>query len=158
MGFTADVRTKDETNLGELLSQARPQDLLQYGLIPEFIGRLPAVVTLHELDQQSLIDILTKPKNALIKQYSRLFEIENVKLTFSDAALAAVAKEAMERASGARGLRAILEGAMLDIMYELPGQTNVKEVVISEEVITNGERPILVYENQEESPNDQETA
>ena len=158
MGFEADIRKKEEQNIGEILEKVQPQDLLQFGLIPEFIGRLPAVVTLHELSQSALIEILIKPKNALIKQYSKLFSLENVKLTFSDAALAAVAREAMERSSGARGLRAILEDSMLDIMYELPGQKNVKEVVISEEVINSGEQPILVYENRDDSPGDQETA
>jgi len=158
MGFEADIRKKEERKIGEILALSQPQDLLKFGLIPEFIGRLPAVVTLHELDRKSLIKILTRPKNALIKQYTKLFDLENVKLTFSDAALAAVAQEAMERSSGARGLRAILEDSMLDIMYELPGQKNVKEVVISEEVINSGEQPILVYENRDDSSDDQETA
>ena len=158
MGFDADVRKKDEKSIGEIISQVLPEDLLQYGLIPEFIGRLPAVVTLHELDKNSLVRILTEPKNALVKQYTRLFEMENVKLTFSDAALAAVADETMQRTGGARGLRAILERAMLNIMYELPGQKNVKEVVVGEEVISSGEQPILVYETRSEKANDQETA
>ena len=158
MGFGADIRKKDEQNIGEIIALSQPEDLIHYGLIPEFIGRLPAVVTLHELDEDALIQILTKPKNALVKQFSRLFEMENVKLTFSDAALAAVARAAMHRSSGARGLRAILEKSLLNTMYELPGQKNVKEVVIGEEVISSGEQPILVYENRVESPDDQETA
>lgn len=158
MGFDADIRKKEEKKIGEILAQSQPEDLLQYGLIPEFIGRLPAIVTLHELDEDALVKILTLPKNALLKQYGRLFDMENVKLTFSDAAISAVAKEAMEHASGARGLRAILERSMLDIMYELPGQKNIKELVISEEVITSGEQPILVYENRAEESDDQETA
>ena len=158
MGFDADIRKKEEKKIGEILAQTQPEDLLQYGLIPEFIGRLPAIVTLHELDEDALVKILTLPKNALLKQYGRLFDMESVKLTFSDAAISAVAKEAMEHASGARGLRAILERSMLEIMYELPGQKNIKELVISEEVITSGEQPILVYENSVEESDNQETA
>jgi ATP-dependent Clp protease ATP-binding subunit ClpX len=158
MGFSANVQRKQERKIGEILAQSQPEDLLQYGLIPEFVGRLPAMVTLHELDESALVEILTKPKNALLKQFTRLFDMENVKLTFSDAAVLAVAKEAMERGGGARGLRAILEHAMLDIMYELPSQKNVKEVLISEEVISSGEQPIIVYENRRSEPDAQESA
>jgi len=152
MGFDADIRKKEERKIGELLAQVKPEDMIQYGLIPEFIGRLPAVVTLHELDEKALVEILTKPKNALVKQYKRLFEMEKVKLTFSDAALSAIAKEAMARTSGARALRAIIESSMLDIMYELPGQGNVKEVIVGEEVIEENEQPILVYETPDKKP------
>jgi ATP-dependent Clp protease ATP-binding subunit ClpX len=145
MGFTADIRAKEDIKVGEILAKVLPEDFLKYGLIPEFIGRLPVTVTLHELDQEALVRILTEPKNALVKQYTRLFEMETVKLAFSDGALKSVSKEAISRGSGARGLRSILEKVMLDIMYELPSQDNINEVIISEEVIEGGEQPIIVY-------------
>jgi ATP-dependent Clp protease ATP-binding subunit ClpX len=151
IGFGSDVRTKKELKLGELLGQVQPEDLLKFGLIPEFIGRLPIVATLHELNEDALIDILTKPKNSLVKQYQKLFEMDGVKLKFTRGALVAVAKQALERHSGARGLRAILENAMLDIMYDVPSRTGVKEVVVNEEVILRQEAPIIVYSKEKEA-------
>lgn len=151
MGFGADIRGKDEKSVGELLSQVQPQDLLKFGLIPEFVGRLPVLSTLHELDEEALIDILVKPKNAIIKQYQKLFEFENVKLKFTEEALKAVAREAIKRKSGARGLRAILEDAMLDIMYDVPSESNIKEVVINEDVVLKKSTPIVVYQEAAES-------
>jgi len=137
--------------LGEILSQVQPEDLIKYGLIPEFVGRLPVIATLGELSERALIDILTKPKNALIKQYEKLFEFENVKLTVTQGALQAIAREAIKRKSGARGLRAILEDIMLDIMFELPSQSNVEECIINEDVILKKERPILIFAKKKES-------
>jgi ATP-dependent Clp protease ATP-binding subunit ClpX len=145
LGFGADIRTKDEFRLGELLNEVQPEDLLKFGLIPEFIGRLPVIATLHELTESALIDILTRPRNSLVKQFQKLFEMDGVKLKFAKGALQAVARKAIERESGARGLRAILEEAMLDIMYEVPSKAGIKEVVINEEVITKGETPLIVY-------------
>jgi len=152
MGFGADIRLrKEEKNLGEVLVLAQPEDLLKFGLIPEFVGRLPVLATLHELDEETLVRILKEPRNALVKQYQKLFEFEKVNLKFTEGALVAVAHEALNRKSGARGLRAILENAMLDIMYELPSLKNVRECVVSEEVVLNSEQPILLYEKQAES-------
>src|ERR1700753_1550764 len=145
LGFGADIKSKRDFKLGELLSQVQPEDLLKFGLIPEFIGRLPIVATLHELNEDALVDILTKPKNALVKQYQRLFEMDGVKLKFTKGALGAVSREALVRESGARGLRAILEEAMLDIMYEVPSKQGIKEVVVNEDAITNGDAPLIVY-------------
>ena len=145
IGFGAEVRSKKEFKLGELLSQVQPEDLLKFGLIPEFIGRLPILATLHELNEDALIDILTKPKNSLVKQYQRLFEMDGVKVKFTEGALRAVARGALERKAGARGLRAITEHAMLDIMYEIPSQSNIKEVIVNEEVVLKGEKPLIVY-------------
>jgi len=146
MGFGAKIVKTDDRNIGEILKEVQPEDLLKFGLIPEFLGRLPVVATLDELRESSLIRILSEPKNALIKQFKKLFEIEGVNLRFTDSALSAIAKEAMKRKSGARGLRAILETSMLDIMYQIPSIENVKECVISEEVIVRKEDPILLYE------------
>ncbi len=146
MGFGAEVRSIKEENLGELLCQVQPSDLLKFGLIPEFVGRMPVIATLGELDEEALIQILREPKNALVKQYQRLFEMENVRLKFTDGALIAVAKEALKRKTGARGLRSILENAMLDVMYDIPSQDSVKEVVLNEEVITKGVKPIILYD------------
>lgn len=146
MGFGADLLSEEERNVGETLVQVEPGDLLKFGLIPEFIGRLPVVATLDELDEEALVRILCEPKNALIKQYQKLFEMEGVTLKFTDGALAAIAGEAMKRRTGARGLRSILENAMLDVMYDIPSQDRVKEVVFSEEVILQGARPIILYE------------
>jgi len=146
MGFGAKIMKTDDRNIGEILKEVQPEDLLKFGLIPEFLGRLPVVATLDELRESSLIRILSEPKNALIKQFKKLFEIEGVNLRFTDSALSAIAKEAMKRQSGARGLRAILETSMLDIMYQIPSIDNVKECVISEEVIVRKEDPILLYE------------
>ena len=128
----------------------QPEDLLKFGLIPEFIGRLPIIATLHELNEEALIDILTKPKNALVKQFQRIFDMDGVKLKFAKNALSAVAREALARNAGARGLRAILEHAMLDIMYDVPSRSGIKEVVINEEVITKGEPPLIVYQKEAE--------
>jgi ATP-dependent Clp protease ATP-binding subunit ClpX len=146
MGFGAEVKSTKQEDLGELLKQTQPGDLLKYGLIPEFVGRLPVISTLSELDEAALIQILSEPKNALVKQYQRLFEMENVTLSFTDGALVAIAHEALKRKTGARGLRSILENAMLDIMYDIPSQDQVKEVLISEEVITGGKLPTVLYD------------
>jgi ATP-dependent Clp protease ATP-binding subunit ClpX len=150
MGFGADIKGKNE-DLGNILSQAGPADLLKYGMIPEFVGRVPVIATLEELTEDALIEILKEPKNALIKQYQKLFELEKVELKFTDGALVAVAKEALKRKTGARGLRSILENAMLDVMYEIPSQDRVKEVVINEDVILKNASPIIVYECAAES-------
>jgi ATP-dependent Clp protease ATP-binding subunit ClpX len=146
MGFGADIVKQEDKSTGELLKKVLPEDLIKFGLIPEFVGRLPVIATLSELSEPTLIRILTEPKNALIKQFQKLFEIEGVNLRLTDSALSAVAKEAMERKSGARGLRAILENCMIDIMYEIPSIEDVKECVISEDVVLNKEAPILLYE------------
>lgn len=146
IGFGAEIGGAAETKIGEVLVEVKPEDLLKFGLIPEFVGRLPVIATLQELDEEALIRILKEPKNALVKQYKRLFELDNVKLRFTEGALVAVAREASKRKSGARGLRSILESAMLDIMYELPSKEGVRECVISEEVILNKEEPIILYE------------
>ncbi len=150
IGFGADIRTKEERDTGGLLREVQPEDLLKFGLIPEFIGRLPVIATLDELNTEALVDILRKPKNALVKQYQKLFEFENVKLRFTEGALVAIAKEAIKRKSGARGLRAIMENTMLDVMYEIPSQSNIRECIISEEVVVNHESPILLYEKEAE--------
>ncbi|MHB1397602.1 MAG: ATP-dependent Clp protease ATP-binding subunit ClpX [Trichloromonadaceae bacterium] len=146
MGFGAEIKQKKEQKLGEALAKVEPVDLLKFGLIPEFVGRLPVVATLTELDEESLIQILKEPKNAVIKQYQRLFEMEKVNLKFTDGALVAIAREALKRTTGARGLRSILENAMLDVMYDIPSQDRVKEVVINEDVILNKARPIVLYD------------
>ena len=146
LGFGASIISKNEKSTGELLEMVEPGDLVKFGLIPEFLGRLPVIATLNELGEESLVKILTEPKNALIKQFQKLFEFEDVKLKFTDEALKAVAHEAVERKSGARGLRAILERSMLDIMYEIPSLENVSECVINEEVILQKEQPIILYE------------
>ncbi len=150
IGFEADIKGKGEIDIDEIMSVVQPEDLIKFGLIPEFIGRIPIVATLNELSLDALVRILTEPKNALIKQYKKLFELEHVNLKFTDAALLAVAEGALERKSGARGLRAILESVMLDIMYEIPSSPEIQECVIGEEVITRGESPLLLYENQVE--------
>ena len=150
LGFGADIKSKKDFKLGELLEQVQPEDLLRFGLIPEFIGRLPVLATLHELNEEALVDILTKPKNALVKQYQKLFEMDGVKAKFTKGALQAVAKEALLRQSGARGLRAIIEHSMLDIMYDLPSRSGIKEVVVNEDVITKHEAPLIVYQKEAE--------
>jgi len=152
MGFGA-TKQDGKTAIIEpkaILSHARAEDLLRFGLIPEFVGRVPVVAALEELDEDALVEILQKPKNALVKQYQKLFEFESVKLKFTEGALRAVSREAMERKSGARGLRAILENLMLDVMYEIPSISGVKECIVSEEVVAQGKQPILVYENEAE--------
>ena len=146
MGFGAEVRSRKEEALGVVLAQTQPVDLLKYGLIPEFVGRLPVLATLNELDEEALIQILREPKNALVKQYQRLFQMEDVNLRFTDGALVAIAKEALQRRTGARGLRSILEHAMLDVMFEIPSQENVKEVVLNEEAISSKSKPIVLYD------------
>jgi ATP-dependent Clp protease ATP-binding subunit ClpX len=145
LGFGADIKRRGEMKLGELLSHVQPEDLLKFGLIPEFIGRLPVIATLHELNEEALIDILTKPKNSLVKQFQKLFEMDGVKLKFAKGALAAIAKKALARESGARGLRAIMEEAMLDVMYDVPSKQGIKEVVVNEEAILAGDPPLIVY-------------
>ncbi|MDJ0784000.1 MAG: ATP-dependent Clp protease ATP-binding subunit ClpX [Desulfosarcinaceae bacterium] len=148
LGFGAKIVKEKDTSIGEILSQVQPEDLIKFGLIPEFLGRLPVVATLRELSAESLVRILTEPKNALVKQYQKLFEMEDVNLRLTDSALAAIADEALKRKSGARGLRAIMESCMLDIMYDIPSAENVKECVIGEDVILNKEDPILLYEQE----------
>ncbi|PIE63001.1 MAG: ATP-dependent Clp protease ATP-binding subunit ClpX [Desulfobacter postgatei] len=146
MGFGAKIADKKEVNLGELLEQVKPEDLIKFGLIPEFLGRLPIITSIGELNESSLVKILTQPKNALVRQYQELFRIEGVRLQFTDEALEAMAKEAVARKSGARGLRAIMEETMMNIMYEIPSKKNVVECVVGEEVVLNNEEPILLYE------------
>jgi ATP-dependent Clp protease ATP-binding subunit ClpX len=148
IGFGADVRSKENQRIGELFSMVEPEDLLKFGLIPEFVGRLPIIATLTDLDEVALISILTEPKNALVKQYSKLFEMEGVRLRFSDDALKAVAKKAIKRKTGARGLRAILESILLDLMYELPSMSNVEEVIINADVVDNAAPPVIVHTEQ----------
>jgi len=150
LGFGADIKKRGIREDENILERVQPEDLLKFGFIPEFIGRLPVIATLNALSEGALVDILTKPKNALVKQYQRLFEFENVKLKFTEGAIRAVAKEAIKRKSGARGLRSVLENVMLDVMYEIPSQSNIKECIISDEVIFNKERPIILYEKEAE--------
>jgi len=148
------MATGDETRLskaGDILREVEPEDLLRFGLIPEFVGRLPVIATLEDLDEDALVTILTQPKNALVKQYQRLFELENVKLTFTDDALTAIAKRAIERKTGARGLRTILENVLLDTMYDLPSSESAKKVVVDEAVVTGENQPYVIYES-DESP------
>ncbi|MCP5364060.1 MAG: ATP-dependent Clp protease ATP-binding subunit ClpX [Hyphomicrobiales bacterium] len=145
VGFGADVRAPDERPTGEILAETEPEDLLKFGLIPEFIGRLPVIATLNDLDEDALIDILTKPKNALVKQYQRLFEMEGVQLEFADGALRGIAKRAVIRKTGARGLRSIMESILLDTMFDLPGMDNVEEVVVNREVAEETAKPLLIY-------------
>ncbi len=148
LGFGAEIKGKKEMKLGELFAEVQPEDLLKFGLIPEFIGRLPVIATLNELTEDALVDILTTPKNSLIKQFQKLFEMDGVKLKFTKGALRAVAGKALERESGARGLRAILEEAMLDIMYDVPSKEGIKEVVVNDDTITKGETPLIVYQKE----------
>jgi ATP-dependent Clp protease ATP-binding subunit ClpX len=152
MGFGADIQKGNrKQSIGDVLRQVQAEDLIQFGLIPEFVGRLPVVATLDALAEDALIDILTKPKNALVKQYQKLFEFEEVRLRFSEGALGAVARQAYRRKSGARGLRSILEGVMLDLMYDIPSRDDVEECVINEEVIEQGSKPLLVLKQEQES-------
>ena len=150
IGFGASVESPEDRKTGELFRQVEPEDLLKFGLIPEFVGRVPVLATLEDLDEDALVQILTEPKNALIKQYQRLFEMENVELSFHEAALRAIAKKAIERKTGARGLRSILESILLDTMFELPGLEGVQEVVISEEVVVGNARPLYIYADNED--------
>ena len=145
MGFGADVKDPDTRRVGETFKDLEPEDLLKFGLIPEFVGRLPVIATLEDLDEDALVTILTQPKNALVKQYQRLFELENVKLTFTEDALTAIAKRAIERKTGARGLRSILEDILLNTMFELPGMANVDEVLVNEEAAISAAQPLMIY-------------
>jgi ATP-dependent Clp protease ATP-binding subunit ClpX len=146
LGFGADVKGAAEKTTGELLVEVQPEDLLRFGMIPEFVGRLPVLATLEELDEQALVRILREPKNALVRQYQKLFDMENVHLRFTEGALTAISREALKRKSGARGLRAIMENIMLDVMYDIPSQPNIKEVLISEEVVSRNAQPIVLYQ------------
>jgi ATP-dependent Clp protease ATP-binding subunit ClpX len=151
VGFGSKPSRMKYQKVGDTLKMIQPQDLIKYGLIPEFVGRIPVVATLDELDESALVRILTEPKNALVKQYQKLLSFDNVKLKFTDKANTAIAKEAISRKTGARGLRAILEEVMLDVMYEIPSQQHIKECVITDDVIINKEKPILTYEERAES-------
>jgi len=150
VGFGADVRDNDLRNVGEVFKDLEPEDLLKFGLIPEFVGRLPVIATLEDLDSDALVTILSEPKNALIKQYQRLFELENVALTFTPEALVAIANRAIKRKTGARGLRSILEEVLLDTMFNLPGLDNVVEVVVNEESISGDAEPLMIYADSKE--------
>lgn len=151
IGFSAEVKSKDESkNVGEVLADLEPEDLVRYGLIPEFVGRLPVIATLEELDVEALVSILTEPKNSLTKQYGKLFEMEGVDVDFREDGLNAIAQKAMERKTGARGLRSILESVLLDTMYRIPSEENVSKVVIDESVIKGESEPILVYDQKEQ--------
>ena len=150
IGFGADVKDNDERGTGDLFKDLEPEDLLKFGLIPEFVGRLPVIATLEDLDEEALVTILTEPKNALVKQYQRLFELEDTTLTFTDDALKAIAKKAIERKTGARGLRSILEGILLDTMFDLPGLESVTEVVVNEEAVASDSAPLMIYADAKE--------
>ena len=152
VGFGADVKNSDERKVGEIFKEVEPEDLLKFGLIPEFVGRLPVIATLEDLDVKSLISILTSPKNALVKQYQRLFEMENVNLSFSSEALNVIAQKAIDRKTGARGLRSILEEILLDSMFDLPAMSGVSEVVVNEEAVLGNADPLLIYEDLKEKP------
>ncbi len=152
IGFIADVRSTEDSPIGELLTDVEPEDLIRFGLIPEFVGRLPVVATLDELDQAALISILIEPKNALTKQYRRLFEMEGAELEFREDALRAIALRAMQRKTGARGLRTILENILLDTMYELPSLRNARKVVVDEAVVTGETKPYIIFESEETAP------
>lgn len=151
VGFMSETITKKERKIGEVLSLVEPGDLIKYGLIPEFVGRMPVVAALDELDEPALIKILTEPKNALMKQYQKLLSFDNVRLKFTEGALSAISKKAIKRKTGARGLRSILEEIMLDVMYEIPSQKGIRECLVTEETVAKKEKPILVYEKQAES-------
>jgi ATP-dependent Clp protease ATP-binding subunit ClpX len=152
IGFGADVKENDSRGVGEVFSELEPEDLLKFGLIPEFVGRLPVIATLTDLDEASLVTILTEPKNALIKQYQRLFELEEVALKFTDDALVAIAKRAIERKTGARGLRSILEDILLDTMFDLPGLDSVEEVVVNEEAVVSDAAPLMIHSDSKSEP------
>ncbi|ABV93129.1 ATP-dependent Clp protease [Dinoroseobacter shibae DFL 12 = DSM 16493] len=152
IGFGADVKENDTRGVGEMFGELEPEDLLKFGLIPEFVGRLPVIATLTDLDEDALVTILTQPKNALVKQYQRLFELEDAQLTFTEDALNAIAGRAIERKTGARGLRSILEDILLNTMFDLPGLDNVDEVVVNEEVVSGDAQPLLIYAERKEEP------
>ncbi|MFA7636095.1 MAG: AAA family ATPase, partial [Bacillota bacterium] len=158
LGFGAEVKPRVDRNIGDTLRQVMPEDLLKFGLIPEFIGRLPVVVPLDALDEESLVRILTEPRNALVKQYRKLFELDGVELEFTDDSLDAVARKAMERNTGARGLRSIMEHIMLDIMYDIPTRTDVKKVVITKETVADGGQPTMVLGDKKPARKKEETA
>ena len=149
IGFGAKVASKEERGIGEILKDVQPEDLLKYGLIPEFVGRLPVIATLEDLNEDALVKVLTEPKNALVKQYATLFEMEGVKLTITEGALRAIAKKAIERKTGARGLRAIMEDNLLELMYDIPDKKDVSEIVINEDVIDEHKEPVYVYKKEE---------
>ncbi len=144
------MRAPEEQETGEILRGVEPEDLLKFGLIPEFVGRLPVIATLHDLDEEALIEILTEPRNALVKQYQKLFEMEDVKLEFTDDALSAIAQRAIARKTGARGLRSIMEAILLDPMFDLPGMESVEEVVINREVVEGRAEPLYIYAERHE--------
>src|SRR5262245_1763851 len=154
IGFGVEVRGPDDRRTGEVLRDLEPEDLLKYGLIPEFVGRLPVVATLEDLDEGALKRILTEPKNALVKQYQRLFEMESVDLTLPEEALTAISKKAIERKTGARGLRQIMEGILLDTMFDLPSLEGVEEVVISKQVVEGTARPLYIYADRSDRTGD----
>jgi ATP-dependent Clp protease ATP-binding subunit ClpX len=155
IGFGAAVRDEEDRRTGEILREIEPDDLLKFGLIPEFVGRLPVLATLEDLDEPALVTILTEPKNALVKQYQRMFEMENVRLSFPEEALRAIARKAIARKTGARGLRSILESILLDTMFELPSMRSVEEVVVSADVVEGRAKPLQIYS---ERRNGQESA
>lgn len=158
LGLHANVGSKKQETLSELFAQVEPEDLVKFGLIPEFIGRLPMIATLEELDEKALIDILTRPKNALMKQYQKLFEYDGIQLEFETDALEAIAKEAIKRGTGARGLRAILEQSMLEVMYDLPARTDVKKCIVTSNTILKGERPVMVHTDPADAQKPKENA
>jgi len=151
LGFGAEIRSKEDRNIGEILMRVQPEDLIRFGMIPEFVGRLPVLATLNELTEDELVSILTEPKNALVKQYKKLFELEDVRLRFTEGSLRTISKEAIRRKSGARGLRSIMENIMLDIMYDLPSHPEIYECIINEEVILKQEMPLLLYRGQDQA-------
>lgn len=152
IGFGADVKEEDSRGIGEVFTELEPEDLLKFGLIPEFVGRLPVIATLRDLDEDALVTILTQPKNALVKQYQRLFDLEDTKLTFTDDALRAIARRAIQRKTGARGLRSIMEDILLDTMFDLPTADSVEEVVVNEEAVNSDANPLLIYADRKEEP------
>ena len=152
IGFGADVKDNDDRGVGEVFQELEPEDLLKFGLIPEFVGRLPVIATLQDLDEDALVTILTEPKNALVKQYQRLFELEDAQLTFTDDALLAIAKKAIERKTGARGLRSIMENILLDTMFDLPGLDSVEEVVVNEEAVSADAKPLMIHADTQKEP------
>ncbi len=152
MGFGADVRNNDDRGVGDLFKELEPEDLLKFGLIPEFVGRLPVLATLEDLDEDALVTILTKPKNALVKQYQRLFELEETELDFTDEALKAIASKAIERKTGARGLRSILEDILLDTMFDLPGMDSVEKVVVNDEAVNSEKQPLMIHAEGDKEP------
>ncbi|MCK5426531.1 MAG: AAA family ATPase, partial [Thermodesulfovibrionia bacterium] len=151
VGFHSDLKSQKEKKIGEILKDIEPQDLIKYGLIPEFVGRLPIIATLNELDESALIKILIEPKNSLIKQYQKLLSFDNVTLNFTNKALSAISREAIKRKTGAKGLKAIIEDIMLDVMFDIPSQSDIKECLITDEVIAKKEKPILIYKKHVET-------